>query len=88
MNSTHIRLVRLKGGFSLAETGKAAGLSPQHVSRIELLDIPATVGHEAQLRMALLRLINARIRMLLQLKRYCKAHAGHLLETTEECEHE
>ena len=88
MSDTRLRRIRLGCGISLSDLGRAAGLSQQHISRIELLEIPATPGHEALLQKALLRLIDSRINDLFRMRRVCTAHAGHLLEILEESENE
>lgn len=85
---TRLQYIRLRCGISASELGKYAGLSQQHISRMELLDIPATPRHETALRRALLRLIDRRIRELFRLRFYCKTHDGCLLEHMEENEHE
>ena len=85
---TRLQYIRTRCNLSAKELGQEAGLSQQHISRMELLDIPATPGHEAILRWALLRLIDRRIRELFRLRVYCKNHDGCLLKHMEENEHE
>jgi transcriptional regulator with XRE-family HTH domain len=75
-------------GISAQELGQYLGMSQQHISRMELLDIPATPEHEKKLRKAMLRLIDRQIREIFRLRFYCKTHDGCLLEHMEENEHE
>jgi hypothetical protein len=78
----------MRCGISAQELGQYLGMSQQHISRMELLDIPATPEHEKKLRKAILRLIDRRIQEIFRLRFYCKTHDGCLLEHMEENEHE
>jgi hypothetical protein len=78
----------MRCGISAQELGQYLGMSQQHISRMELLDIPATPEHETKLRKAMLRLIDRRIREIFRLRFCCKTHDGCLLEHMEENEHE
>jgi hypothetical protein len=78
----------MRCGISAQELGQYLGMSQQHISRMELLDIPATPEHETKLRKAMLHLIDRRIREIFRLRFYCKTHDGCLLEHMEENEHE
>ena len=85
---TRLQYIRMHCGISAQELGQYLGMSQQHISRMELLDIPATPEHEKKLRKALLRLIDRRIREIFRLRFYCETHDGCLLEHMEENEHE
>ena len=85
---TRLQYIRMRCGISAQELGQYLGMSQQHISRMELLDIPATPEHEKKLRKAMLRLIDRRIREIFRLRFYCKTHGGCLLEHMEENEHE
>lgn len=85
---TRLQYIRMRCGISAQELGQYLGMSQQHISRMELLDIPATPEHEKKLRKAMLRLIDRRIREIFRLWFYCKTHDGCLLEHMEENEHE
>ena len=85
---TRLQYIRMRCGSSAQELGQYLGMSQQHISRMELLDIPATPEHEKKLRKAMLRLIDRRIREIFRLRFYCKTHDGCLLEHMEENEHE
>ena len=85
---TRLQYIRMRCGISAQELGQCLGMSQQHISRMELLDIPATPEHETKLRKAMLRLIDRRIREIFRLRFYCKTHDGCLLEHMEENEHE
>ena len=85
---TRLQYIRMHSGISAQELGQYLGMSQQHISRMELLDIPATPEHEKKLRKAMLRLIDRRIREIFRLRFYCKTHDGCLLEHMEENEHE
>ena len=85
---TRLQYIRMRCGISAQELGQYLGMSQQHISRMELLDIPATPEHETKLRKAMLRLIDQRIREIFRLRFYCKTHDGCLLEHMEENEHE
>ena len=85
---TRLQYIRMRCGISAQELGQYLGMSQQHISRMELLDIPATPEHEKKLRKAMLRLIDRRISEIFRLRFYCKTHDGCLLEHMEENEHE
>ena len=85
---TRLQYIRMHCGISAQELGQYLAMSQQHISRMELLDIPATPEHEKKLRKAMLRLIDRRIREIFRLRFYCKTHDGCLLEHMEENEHE
>ena len=85
---TRLQYMRMRCGISAHELGQYLGMSQQHISRMELLDIPATPEHEKKLRKAMLRLIDRQIREIFRLRFYCKTHDGCLLEHMEENEHE
>lgn len=85
---TRLQYIRMRCGISAQELGQYLGMSQQHISRMELLDIPATPEHEKKLRKAMLRLIDRRIREIFRLRFYCKTHDGCLFEHMEENEHE
>ena len=85
---TRLQYIRMRCGISAQELGQYLGMSQQHISRMELLDIPATPEHEKKLRKAMLRLIDRRIREIFRFRFYCKTHDGCLLEHMEENEHE
>ena len=85
---TRLQYIRMRCGISAQELGQYLGMSQQHISRMELLDIPATPEHETKLHKAMLRLIDRRIREIFRLRFYCKTHDGCLLEHMEENEHE
>ena len=85
---TRLQYIRMHCGVSAQALGQYLGMSQQHISRMELLDIPATPEHEKKLRKAMLRLIDRRIREIFRLRFYCKTHDGCLLEHMEENEHE
>lgn len=85
---TRLQYIRMQCGISALDLGRFAGLSQQHISRMELLDIPATPRHEEALRTALLRLIDRRIREMFRIRYYCKTHNGCLLQHMEDNEHE
>ena len=85
---TRLQYIRTRCGITAQELGQYLGISQQHISRMELLDVPATPDHEAKLRKALLRLIDRKIREIFRLRFYCKTHDGSLLVHMEENEHE
>ena len=43
---TRLQYIRMHCGISAQELGQYLGMSQQHISRMELLDIPATPEHE------------------------------------------
>lgn len=83
-STTNLRNLRLKYKFPLSELAGAAGISVQHLSRLELSVVSATPRQEEKLAQALHRLICARRIELLSMEQDFLMFRGHLLQLMEE----
>lgn len=54
---TYLRLLRLRHGISLRRLSERAGISNQHLSRLELQEVSATPYQERKMAMAFEKLI-------------------------------
>lgn len=79
MEVTNLRVLRLRYQISLAELANMAGISNQHLSRIELGKVPMTAHHEEIVTRALRNLIAARKTALDGLEKEVNANQGQLL---------
>lgn len=84
---TRLRILRLKHGISITELAKLAGVSDQHISRLELAQVHGTSRQEERVSTALSELIAQRHSDLLALEKDFLLNKGRLLEPLE-VEHE
>ena len=80
---TQLRVLRLKHGVTLVEMGRAARVSNQQLSRLEVGVRPRTEQREERVSMAMDALIAARRASLDSLEHDYLAARGRLLEIVE-----
>lgn len=85
---TRLRAIRLKHGISLAELAKAAGVSNQYMSQVELGRAAPTSSLEKKCEQALERIVLQRYQGALALEYACRVEKGRLLKEAEEGCHE
>lgn len=88
METTKLRILRLRHNIPLSELASAAGISVQHLSRLELGVVNPTVRQEQKVNDAMSRLICNRQTKILELERDYLSHQGNLLQVTEESEYD
>lgn len=81
--TTRLRVLRLRHGISLTELASRAGISNQHLSRLELGGVKATPAQEKKIADAVGTLISDRRTALLTLEGDFLLHSGRLLEPME-----
>lgn len=82
--STNLRNIRLKHKITLIELARAAEVSPQQISRVELLGCSPTRGLEQKYEDAMEKVIAGRYKSVRSLEREYRAVKGILLHRTEE----
>ena len=85
---THLRLLRLRHGIPLRQLSHRAGISNQHLSRLELQEISATPYQEQKMALAVEKLIADSAAELQALTDDYIKWKGHLLECVEGDDHE
>lgn len=86
--TTRLRALRLKYGISLTELAKQVGVSNQHISRMELGDVPRSEHKEQLAAAALNGVIAARRASLVGLEQEYQSSKGRLLMPMEGNDHE
>lgn len=87
-STTILRDLRMKYKIPLSALAGAAGISVQHLSRLELGAVNKTPYAEEKIADALRSLICTRRKALLSLEQDFLLYRGRLLEPMEEHEHE
>lgn len=82
-HATHLRLLRLHHGIPLRKLSRRAGISNQHLSRLELQEVSATPYQEQKLAMAFETLISDSAKELEALTSDYTKWKGRLLESAE-----
>lgn len=85
---TYLRLLRLRHGITLRQLSKRAGISNQHLSRLELQEISATPYQERKMAMAFEKLIADATAELKALTADYTKWKGRLLESVAGDSHE
>ncbi len=85
---TNLRALRHRHGLRLTELEAVSGLRNQYISKAELGQVQVTARLERQLEAAVETIIALRENELLFLKRDYQMYKGHLLQLTEDTEHE
>lgn len=85
---THLRLLRLRHGIPLRQLSQRAGISNQHLSRLELQEVSATPYQEQKMALAFERLISDSTAELEALTTDYIKWKGRLLERAEGDIHE
>ena len=85
---TRLRYLRLKYGITLSELAREAGISNQHLSRLERCVAAPSSRQEKRVALALWSLIESRQRVLLRLKQDVLISQGQLLQPVEGLEYE
>lgn len=80
---TRLRLFRFKHQISLSELHRHSGLSPQHISRLELCRRSRTPKGERVLADAIRSIIISRREALENLEREYEVYRGNLLQPLE-----
>lgn len=80
---TRLRIVRQRHRISLSELAKAAEVSTQQMSRLELGDVRGTAFQERKVTEAMRTVIASRKVALRRLEQDCDTHGGKLLEQLE-----
>lgn len=83
METTILRLLRLKYGIKLPPLAKTAGISHQSLSRLELAQVPATQYQEERIYEA----IRQYVKKAEEFEAACRQYRGALLTTVEEDSH-
>lgn len=83
MTTTRLRVLRLKYEIPLTVLARMAGVSHQHLSRIELAAVRPTPRQENRVEAALEGLILQRRTVLAELEKDFLADKGRLLEPLE-----
>lgn len=83
MKTTRLRILRLKYEIPLTVLAKTAGVSSQHLSRIEFATVRPTLRQEKRVAAALEGLILQRRTALAELEKDFLADKGRLLEPLE-----
>lgn len=83
MTTTRLRILRLKYEIPLTVLARTAGVSSQHLSRIELATVRPTLRQEKRVAAALEELILQRRTALAELEKDFLADKGRLLEPLE-----
>lgn len=87
-STTMLRNLRTKYKIPLSSLAGAAGISVQHLSRLELGSVNKTPYAEDKITSALRSLICTRRKELLSLEQDYLLYRGHLLEPMEEHKYE
>lgn len=85
---TYLRLLRLRHGIPLRQLSQRAGISNQHLSRLELQEVSATPYQEQKMALALEQLIADSATELQALTADYTKWKGRLLERAKGDTHE
>ena len=85
---THLRVLRIKYKITLNALAGHMNISNQHLSRMELADIPPTEYHERLLSLGIERLLAEWDGAPEELKQEFQANKGRLLQPAKEVEDE
>lgn len=81
---TRLRVLRIKYKITLNALAGHMNISNQHLSRMELADIPPTAYHERQLSLGIERLLAEWPEAPEGLKQYYETYKGRLLQPAKE----
>lgn len=85
---TRLRVLRFRYSITLKALASHMHISNQHLSRMELLEIPPTAHHEQQLAAGMERLLTEWIDAPEELRQEYETHKGRLLQPAKETENE